>query len=48
MIVDVWRSRDEVGRAVINNETFQRKWDEAGWPEETVEVFEVHNSDWPG
>ena len=48
IIVDIWSSRDEVQRAVIDNEDFQRKWDEAGWPEETVEMFEVHNAGWPG
>jgi hypothetical protein len=30
------------------NENFQQKWAEAGWPEETVEMFEVHDSGWPG
>ena len=48
MIMDVWNSRDDVERAVIKNENFQRKWAEAGWPDETVEMFEVHNSGWPG
>jgi hypothetical protein len=47
MIVDVWNSRAELQQAVIDNEAFQAKWDEAGWPEETVEIFEVHNSGWP-
>jgi hypothetical protein len=32
MIVDVWSSRAEVQRAIINNEDFQRKWQDAGWP----------------
>jgi hypothetical protein len=27
--------------------TFQRKSQDAGWPEETVEMFEVHSSGWP-
>jgi hypothetical protein len=47
MIVDVWNSREEVERTVIKNESFQRKWAEAGWPDETVEMFDVHNSGWP-
>lgn len=47
MIVDVWNSRAELQQAVIGNEAFQAKWDEAGWPEEAVEIFEVHNSGWP-
>ena len=47
MIVDVWSSRAEVQRAIIDNQDFQRKWQEAGWPEETVEMFEVHSSGWP-
>jgi hypothetical protein len=47
MIVDVWNSRAELQPAVIGNEAFQAKWDAAGWPEETVEIFEVHNSGWP-
>jgi hypothetical protein len=47
MIVDVWNSRAELQRAVIDNKAFQAKWDEAGWPEEAVEIFEVHNSEWP-
>jgi hypothetical protein len=48
MIVDVWGSRADVQRAVIDNEDFQRKWDEAGWPDETIEMFEVHKAGWPG
>jgi hypothetical protein len=47
MIVDIWSSRAEVQRAIIDNEDFQRKWQHAGWPEETVEMFEVHNRGWP-
>ena len=47
MIVDVWASRADLQRAVIENEDFQAKWRAAGWPEETVEVFELHNSEWP-
>ena len=43
MIVDVWSSRAEVQRAIIDNQDFQRKWQDAGWPEET----EVHSSGWP-
>ena len=47
MIVDAWKSRAEVRRAIIDNEDFQRKWYEAGWPQETVEVFDVHRTGWP-
>ena len=47
MILDVWSSRAEVQRAIIDNEDFQRKWQDAGWPEETVEMFEVHSTGWP-
>jgi biotin carboxylase len=47
MLVDVWASRAELQRAIIKNEDFQAKWRAAGWPEETVEVFEIHNSGWP-
>ena len=47
MIVDVWASRADLQRAIIENEDFQAKWRAAGWPEETVEVFELHNSGWP-
>ena len=47
MIVDVWKSRDELRQSITDNDEFQGKWREAGWPEETVEVFEVHNSGWP-
>ena len=47
MIVDVWRSRADVRRAVIDNKAFQRKWREAGWPDETIEAFEVHSAAWP-
>jgi hypothetical protein len=47
MIVDVWSSRADVRRAIIDNDDFQRKWDEAGWPDETIEMFEVYNAGWP-
>jgi hypothetical protein len=47
MIVDVWSSRAEVQRAIIDNQDFQRKWKDAGWPDETVEMFEVHSTGWP-
>jgi hypothetical protein len=47
MIVDIWSSWAEVQRAIIDNEDFQRKWQNAGWPEETVEMFEVHSTGWP-
>jgi biotin carboxylase len=47
MLVDVWASRADLHRAIIDNEDFQAKWRVAGWPEETVEVFELHNSGWP-
>ena len=47
MIVDLWSSRAEVQRAIIDNQDFQRKWKDAGWPDETVEMFEVHSTGWP-
>jgi hypothetical protein len=47
MLVDVWSSRAKLQRAIIENEDFQAKWRAAEWPEETVEVFELHNSGWP-
>jgi hypothetical protein len=47
MIVDVWSSRAEVQRAIIDNQDFQRKSKDAGWPDETVEMFEVHSTGWP-
>jgi hypothetical protein len=47
MIVDIWSSPAEVQRAIIDNEDFQRKWQDAGWPEETVEMFDVHSIGWP-
>jgi hypothetical protein len=47
MIVDVWKSRSDLQRAITQNVDFQAKWSAAGWPEETVEVFDLHNSGWP-
>jgi hypothetical protein len=47
MIVDVWSSRADLQRAILENEDFQAKWRAVEWPEETVEVFELHNSGWP-
>lgn len=47
MIVDVWASRADLQRAILENEDFQAKWRAVEWPEETVEVFELHNSGWP-
>jgi hypothetical protein len=47
MLVDVWSSLAELQGAIIENEDFQAKWRAAGWPEETVEVLELHNSGWP-
>jgi hypothetical protein len=47
MIVDVWASLSDVKAAITENEDFQAKWGAAGWPQETVEVFELHNSGWP-
>lgn len=47
MIVDVWDSLSDVKCAVTENEDFQANWSAAGWPEETVEVFELHSSGWP-
>ncbi len=47
MIVDVWASRDDVRKAITENAHFQEIWSRAGWPEETVNVYEIHNSEWP-
>lgn len=47
MIVDIWADRSDLQRAVTENEDFKAKWDAAGWPGETVEVFELHSSGWP-
>ncbi|MGY1605737.1 MULTISPECIES: hypothetical protein [unclassified Geodermatophilus] len=47
MIVDVWASREDVFRCVIENEDFQATWDAAGWPNEAREVYEIHNQGWP-
>lgn len=48
MIVDVWASRDDIRQAVTDNAHFQDIWTGAGWPDETVNVYEVHNTGWPG
>jgi hypothetical protein len=47
MIVDIWRSRDDLLQGVIENEEFQAAWDAADWPKETREVYEIHNQGWP-
>ena len=47
VIVDVWASREDALRGVVENDEFQARWDAAGWPEETVEVYEIHNQGWP-
>jgi hypothetical protein len=48
MIVDVWASRDDIREAITENAHFQDVWARAGWPDETVHVYEVHNTGWPG
>jgi hypothetical protein len=45
MIVDVWAS--DLQRAITETQDFQAKWSAAGFPAETVEVFELHSSGWP-
>lgn len=47
MIVDVWASRDDLLRGVIENDEFQATWDAAGWPNEARKVYEIHNQGWP-
>jgi hypothetical protein len=47
LIVDVWGSREDVRRGVTENSAFQAVWQEAGWPDETVEIYDVHGRDWP-
>jgi hypothetical protein len=47
MIVDVWRSREDLRRGVTENSAFQGVWREAGWPNESVEVYDIHGRDWP-
>jgi hypothetical protein len=47
VIVDVWASREDLLRGVVQNDDFQAKWNEAGWPDEAVEVYEIHNQGWP-
>jgi hypothetical protein len=47
MIVDVWRSREDLRRGVTANSAFQAVWQEAGWPNESVEDYDIHGRDWP-
>ena len=47
LIVDVWASREDLLRGVIENDEFQGRWRAAGWPNEVVDVYEIHNQDWP-
>lgn len=47
LIADAWRSRQALRRAVVENDEFQKRWREAGWPDEVVDVYEIHNQGWP-
>jgi hypothetical protein len=47
LIVDVWGSREDLRRGVTENPSFKTVWEEAGWPDETVEIYDVHGRDWP-
>jgi hypothetical protein len=47
IIVDVWPSREDLRRGVTENPAFKSVWDEAGWPDESVEIYDVHGRDWP-
>jgi hypothetical protein len=47
LIVDVWGSREDVRRGVTENGAFKAVWDEAGWPDEKVEIYDIHGRDWP-
>jgi hypothetical protein len=47
VIVDVWASREDLLRGVVDNDEFQARWSDAGWPEEVVDVYEIHNQGWP-
>jgi hypothetical protein len=47
VIVDVWASREDLLRGVVENDEFQARWNDAGWPEEVVDVYEIHHQGWP-
>lgn len=47
MIVDVWESHNDIRQAVTENAHFQDIWARAGWPDETVRVYQIHNVGWP-
>jgi len=47
MLVDGVGLTCGVAASGTENEDFLAKWRAAGWQEETVEVFEIHNSGWP-
>jgi hypothetical protein len=47
LIVDVWGSREDLRRGVTENSALLAVWREAGWPDETVEVYDIHGRDWP-
>jgi hypothetical protein len=47
LIVDVFASREDLRRGITENSALQAVWQEAGWPDETVEIYDIHRRDWP-
>ena len=47
VMVDVWASHEDLLRGVVQNDEFQARWDAAGWPDEVIDVYEIHNQGWP-
>jgi hypothetical protein len=46
-MVNVWASREDLLRAVVQNDEFQVRWNAAGWPDEVIDIYEIHNQGWP-
>jgi hypothetical protein len=47
LIVDVWASREDLRKGVTENRALLAVWEEAGWPDETVEIYDIHREGWP-
>ncbi len=47
VMIDTWKNQEALRQGVIENEKFQEKCREAGWPDEVVHVYEIHNQGWP-
>ena len=47
LIIDVFASREDLRRGVTENTALLAVWKEAGWPEETVEIYDIHREGWP-